>query len=1533
MSRTVVYPAPAGAPGKDDFAVRVRVPDGEWQELFVYCVKVDMHEIREASMVYFDMEGEVEVEVTSLRADIHEAVIRPRSTGITYELRGNTLVFRLDRPRKLSIEVNGDRFHNLHLFANPLETDAPDPSGENVVVIEPGIHRKEHLKALAQRENRMLSAPNVIYFAPGMHWIEETLLHIPSDTTVYLAGGAVLMGSLVCTHAENVTICGRGIIYLEPFHRFSAFRAIRLQYSRNVLVEGVIAVDPPHYSIYIGQSENITIRNFKAFSTRGWSDGIDIMASSRIEIDDVFMRNSDDCIAIYGSRWQYEGNSSHIRVRNAILWADVAHALNMGGHGNHLENGDTIHDIRFENIDVLEHHEPQPGYRGALSINAGDNNVVRDIVYENIRVEDIETCQLFDIRVLWNEKYNPVPGKAIENVVFRNIIYDGKKTYPPRIHGYDAERGVTGVRFIDVRINGSYLSDLDLDHFDVNEYATRISLERSGRMVREELQVLVDRAERLLEENGCYYTEGVKLALVDMLRSAKEALAGHARLPFIRNREFFLPREEEAAQFALERYTMVPPFRDKGSVYSRYGLKAALEWFEGQDLRNGGLDALRERIALVVGKARELLSQSRLGKAPGCYCREAAVRLEEAVRKVEEAMLANLQPECGNLAALAKAAAACFDRLREFRHSRVLRTDIDLTASLYLTQEGLERVKTNIAADPLLKGQYDQIARISDLYSPEDIERVMSLVMSGEDRYQEMNQHFYLWSSTDKLINFKTPAGAAKATVSFVLPAEENERAGLGHVWIDNVEILSASGKNLNIPNGGFDEGEGEPFAWRPQSMRGNPVMEWESRYPFCGGGDRKRPGVSNPSSQVCVSSPKVGANRSLYICNPTGQDEGAWVCTQDVAIDGEGMYTLTFQAKLDGKLKRGLKAVITFKNRTNQVIGTYNCYFNRKSSLPGGIFLLPMQCDAIQYALTGDLTLAHKVKNQLLYIFHDFCQGAEHWMVTNLRPEGSDSYGAVQGGRMLCAAAVSYSFIRNADVFSEEEKARFYALTEYMLRYMLDLRDRTEWTPFEVQEGCSNWQTDMCAGTAYMMMALPDFPNRQTWLNNAHFMLKAQLELNVNPDSSWPESIRYHHAALERFAGYAKVADNVLSENWFADTPLLRMFGFSVDVQTPGYAYFDGRIGTPPFGDHALGGGAEFGMMATYLPAAVKLDRELADRMYHTWRAAGKPFKKLWGESIALENLLGEGDAYKPSTSLLLVSTGDYPDAGITVFRKGFGSGRESYFAIMSSPKRIGHGHLDQGSFMLYKNSIPLVMDSGIEGYFDSSTPWHISSYSHACLQFATRRTDRPTAAGGSINLSAGTYSLERGWVDVPPTSKVLERSLGNAVESITIEIANPEGPGRHIRHVMYIRESDLYLIRDTLENFDGPVLFSLPVAAVQASVEGNRVYSRGGYGVDLETVFLTPVTSIRLEQGRSTPFFGSRDSSFSMMSYIRAVAEASQGFLTVLYPKERGASALRTETGTGTGAYILHTDQHRILLEAVPGAYGMKLLEIERL
>lgn len=460
MSKLVCYPAIKGIPWNPDYTVKIRTPGAEWSDVPVYAVNVDMHDVRKASMAYFDAEGPIDLEIDCRYTEVESVIVRPRSVGVRPTVQGGKISFHLDRPSMLSIEINGDRFRNLHLFANEPEADAPDPEDANVCVVRPGIHRIEWLDTGA----------DIVYFAPGLHYIEETVFRVPSGKTIYIHGGAAVVGSLVCDHVRDVAIRGRGIIYLSEFHRFSAFRGIRLIESERILVEGIMTIDAPHYSVYIGGSRHVTIQGFKSFSTRGWSDGIDMMSSSDIEIAGVFMRNSDDCIAIYGSRWNYRGDSRRIRVRDSVLWADVAHPLMIGTHGDHHAGGDTIEDIRFENIDILEHHEPQPNYWGALAINAGDHNTVRNVTYERIRIEEIEMGQVFDFRVMFNKDYNPAPGRRIENIVVKDVVYSGKRPLPSRIHGYDAERVVDGVTLDNVVICGERVDRIDHPAVDVNPF-------------------------------------------------------------------------------------------------------------------------------------------------------------------------------------------------------------------------------------------------------------------------------------------------------------------------------------------------------------------------------------------------------------------------------------------------------------------------------------------------------------------------------------------------------------------------------------------------------------------------------------------------------------------------------------------------------------------------------------------------------------------------------------------------------------------------------------------------------------------------------------------------------------------------------------------------------------------------------------------------------------------------------------------------------------------------------------------------------
>lgn len=421
----VTYPAPQGAPLNNDFSIKVRQPGGKWQTVDAYNVKVDQvidakHHPENSSFAYFDFSGEVEVQVTSNKGTVNTGRVRPLSCGIVPVVSGNTLTFKLDRPRNLSVEVNGDIFHNLHLFANPIDPDVP----------------------------RKKKAKNLIYFGPGIHHLPGDSLVVSSGKTVYVAGGAVVRGTIRVKNAQNVKVLGRG--YVAPEGRGYG---VSIENSKNVEVEGVVVTQCP-----TGGSDGVTIRNVKSISWYGWGDGMNVFASSNVLLDGVFCRNSDDCTTIYATRMGYTGSSRNIIMQNSTLWADVAHPIFIGIHGN-VERPDTIENALYKNIDILDHNELQLDYQGCMAINSGDDNLIRNIRFEDIRVEDFRRGQLVNLRVFYNKKYCKAPGRSIEGITFRNISYNGRNAEVSIIEGYNEQRVVKDIRFENLRINGKLITD------------------------------------------------------------------------------------------------------------------------------------------------------------------------------------------------------------------------------------------------------------------------------------------------------------------------------------------------------------------------------------------------------------------------------------------------------------------------------------------------------------------------------------------------------------------------------------------------------------------------------------------------------------------------------------------------------------------------------------------------------------------------------------------------------------------------------------------------------------------------------------------------------------------------------------------------------------------------------------------------------------------------------------------------------------------------------------------------------------------
>jgi hypothetical protein len=145
-------------------------------------------------------------------------------------------------------------------------------------------------------------------------------------------------------------------------------------------------------------------------------------------------------------------------MTNSTLWADVAHPIFIGLHGN-PEVGDSIINLKYDNIDIICQAEPQVDYQGCLAINCGDGNYVKDVVFDNIRIEGIRQGSITQVKVSWNQKYCMAAGGDVENVTFKNIRYYGEAPNMSVITGYDTQHKVKNVTFEGLKINGRQIYD------------------------------------------------------------------------------------------------------------------------------------------------------------------------------------------------------------------------------------------------------------------------------------------------------------------------------------------------------------------------------------------------------------------------------------------------------------------------------------------------------------------------------------------------------------------------------------------------------------------------------------------------------------------------------------------------------------------------------------------------------------------------------------------------------------------------------------------------------------------------------------------------------------------------------------------------------------------------------------------------------------------------------------------------------------------------------------------------------------------
>lgn len=269
-------------------------------------------------------------------------------------------------------------------------------------------------------------------------------LELTSNQVVYIEEGAVVSGYFKSRMADNIKICGNGIVYGGNWHKWdenSGEQLIVPVLGENIEIRGITLLDGGSWHIVPVACKNVLIEDVNILGKVITGDGIDIVGCENVTIRNCFIRANDDCISVKAVEFQDPSGCTDVKnilVENCLFWnAEFGNTLEIG----YETRCDEISDIIFKNCDIVhcQYEGNQSG--GVLMIHNADRAEVHDIYYENIRIEDAQE-KFIDIKTL-DSKYSKDRERGmIHDIYFKNIeIVDG--VFPVSIiRGYEMKNEI-----------------------------------------------------------------------------------------------------------------------------------------------------------------------------------------------------------------------------------------------------------------------------------------------------------------------------------------------------------------------------------------------------------------------------------------------------------------------------------------------------------------------------------------------------------------------------------------------------------------------------------------------------------------------------------------------------------------------------------------------------------------------------------------------------------------------------------------------------------------------------------------------------------------------------------------------------------------------------------------------------------------------------------------------------------------------------------------------------------------------------------
>ena len=401
----------------------------------------EFNQTEAASYVNIVSDEEIKIEVIS-RLEYKKAFIKPYSKNVECKEKDGKISFTLSQNGHYVLEC--DSYHHLLYIFNSKPIIAPK------------------------------SEEATYYFGAGIHFAGKITLK--SNESMYIDKDALVYGCIYAENAENIRIFGNGILDDGCEERiankcYESYTNGNLKFydCKNIKIEGIGMKNSAIWCLNFFGCFDVLADGIKIFGQwRYNTDGIDIVNSQNVYINNSFIHSFDDTVTIKGIDRYSHINNENIHIDTCVLWCDWGKCCEIGVETACRE----YKNISFKNCNILR------GGNTALDISNGDYAEIYNVLFDNINVEfnSFDTIEVFQKDD--NDKYNAQNTVAVPNLLLiRNS--------PFRTKGNCAAWGLPPVpETVDLSgINSRNIHDVTVKNINVY-YDSGLPLENSKPIIK-----------------------------------------------------------------------------------------------------------------------------------------------------------------------------------------------------------------------------------------------------------------------------------------------------------------------------------------------------------------------------------------------------------------------------------------------------------------------------------------------------------------------------------------------------------------------------------------------------------------------------------------------------------------------------------------------------------------------------------------------------------------------------------------------------------------------------------------------------------------------------------------------------------------------------------------------------------------------------------------------------------------------------------------------------------------------------------------